>query len=205
MKRSLLVVFAAIALTITASSPTLGREAEPQKKKKAKLEEKTSRAETDARNVAYLVKEVRKELVTIPLFGVFDWLEGNVEPDGTVYLRGDVTRPTIKSEAGNRVKKIEGVERVVNEIEVLPLSTSDDRLRAAVFRTLFNGNSPLFRYGQQPVPSIHIIIRNGRLTLKGVVASKADSSIANVKANGVSGLFEVKNELQIEGADKKKK
>ena len=128
MKRSLLVVFAAIALTITASSPTLGREAEPQKKKKAKLEEKTSRAETDARNVAYLVKEVRKELVTIPLFGVFDWLEGNVEPDGTVYLRGDVTRPTIKSEAGNRVKKIEGVERVVNEIEVLPLSTSDDRL-----------------------------------------------------------------------------
>jgi hyperosmotically inducible protein len=87
---------------------------------------------------------------------------------------------------------------VINQIEVLPLSSNDDRLRRAVYRELFNFNSPLFRYGQQAVPPIHIIIRNGRLTLKGVVASKGDSDIANIKARGVPGLFEVKNELRVE-------
>lgn len=154
--------------------------------------------------MAYLVKEVRKELVTIPFFGVFDWLEGYVEPDGTVYLRGDVTRPTMKKDAERRVEKIEGVAKVVNEIEVLPLSPNDDRLRAAVFRTLFNSNSPLSRYSLGANPAIHIIVNNGRLTLKGVVATKADSDLANIRANGVSGLFEVKNELRIESSGKKK-
>lgn len=104
----------------------------------------------------------------------------------------------MKKDAERRVEKIEGVEKVVNEIEVLPLSSNDDRLRAATFRVLFNSNSPLSRYSLGANPSIHIIIKNGRLTLKGVVATKADSDLANVRANGVTGLFEVKNELQIE-------
>ncbi len=170
---------------------------EPQKKKKT-LEQKAPQAERDTREVERLVKEVRKELVTIPTFGVFDWLEGNVEADGTVHLRGEVTRPTMKKDAERRVRRIEGVASVDNKIEVLPLSSSDDRLRTAVYRALFNSNSTLFRYGQGAVPSIHIIIKNGRLTLKGVVSTKADSDMAAIKANGVSGLFEVKNELQVE-------
>lgn len=198
MKKLSFLIFAAVALSFIFNFPALANGFEPQKKKRAKLGEKTSRAESDARNVEYLVKQVRKELVTIPFFGVFDWLEGNVEPDGTVYLRGEVTRPTMKKDAERRVEKIEGVEKVVNEIEVLPLSSNDDRLRAATFRVLFNSNSPLSRYSLGANPAIHIIIKNGRLTLKGVVATKADSDFASVRANGVSGLFEVKNELQIE-------
>lgn len=198
MKKTLFLIFTVVALSLVVNSPISASGVEPQKKKKAKLGEKTSRAESDARNVEYLVKQVRKELVTIPFFGVFDWLEGKVEPDGTVYLRGEVTRPTMKKDAERRVEKIEGVEKVVNDIEVLPLSPNDDRLRTAVFRTLFNSNSPLFRYSLGANPAIHIIIKNGRLTLKGLVATQADSDLANVRANGVSGLFEVKNELQVE-------
>ncbi|MBO0726872.1 MAG: BON domain-containing protein, partial [Blastocatellia bacterium] len=138
------------------------------------------------------------ELVTLPFFGVYDWLEGRVEPDGTVYLAGQVTRPTLKKDAQRRVEKVEGVDKVINQIEVLPLSSNDDRLRVAVFRALFNANSPLFRYGQQPIPPIHIIISRGRLVLKGVVATKGDSDIANIRARGVPGLFDVKNELGVE-------
>ena len=171
---------------------------EPQKKSKKSRLESRPRAEGEAANVDYLVKEIRKELVTLPFFGVFDWLEGKVEPDGTVLLAGQVTRPTLKKDAQRRVEKVEGVERVINQIEVLPLSPNDDRLRGAVFFELFNRNSPLFRYGQQPIPSIHIIVSRGRLVLKGVVANKGDSDIANIKARGVPGLFEVRNDLKIE-------
>lgn len=201
MKKMIFAAWAIAALLI-ASEAFAERSFEPQKKKKT-LEQKTPQAERDTREVERLVKEVRKELVTLPFFGVFDWLEGNVEADGTVHLRGEVTRPTMKKDAERRVRSIEGVESVDNKIEVLPLSSSDDRLRTAVYRTLFNANSPLFRYGQGAVPSIHIIIKNGRLTLKGVVSSKGDSDIANVRANGVPGLFEVKNELQVESSSRK--
>jgi hyperosmotically inducible protein len=147
---------------------------------------------------AKIVREVRHELVTLPYYGVFDWLEYVVQPDNKVVLRGQVVRPTTKSDAENRVKDIEGVSGVVNEIEVLPLSPSDDRLRRALYRTIYGSNSPLFRYATQAVPPIHIIVRNGRATLKGVVANKGDANIAYIRARGVPGLFDVKNELKIE-------
>jgi hyperosmotically inducible periplasmic protein len=158
--------------------------------------------EGQARQLARLIRQVRNELVTLPYYGVFDWLEGEVKGDGTVILRGQVVRPTTKSDAEGRVKDIEGVERVVNEIEVLPLSPNDDRIRLAVYRALFNYNSPLFRYATQAVPPIHIIVRNGRVTLKGVVASKNDSNLANIRARGVPGVFEVTNQLQVEQQEK---
>ena len=147
---------------------------------------------------AKIIREVRHELVTLPYYGVFDWLEFVVQPDNTVVLRGQAVRPTTKSDAESRVKNIEGVSRVVNEIEVLPLSPNDDRLRRALYRTIYGTNSPLFRYATQAVPPIHLIVRNGRATLKGVVANKADANLAYIRARGVPGLFEVKNELQIE-------
>jgi hyperosmotically inducible protein len=196
MKRILItaltIVAVGLASVFSQASPA------PQKGKQSKLEPKSSRQSSEARDLAYLTSEIRKELVTLPYFTVFDWLEGNVEADGTVYLRGQVTRPTLKSDAQRRVEKVEGVDRVINRIEVLPLSPNDDRLRRAVYRELFNSNSPLFRYGQQAVPPIHIIVKNGRLTLKGVVASKGDSDLATVKARGVPGLFAVRNELRVE-------
>jgi hyperosmotically inducible protein len=147
---------------------------------------------------AHIVKEVRHELVTLPYYGVFDWLQFEVQPDNTVVLRGQVVRPTTKSDAEARVKEIDGVSRVVNEIQVLPLSPSDDRLRTALYRAIYNWNSPLFRYATQAVPPIHIIVEHGRATLKGVVASKGDAQLAYIRARGVPGLFDVKNELQIE-------
>jgi hyperosmotically inducible protein len=199
MKRVLLIALTIVALAFV--SITIFASPAPQKKsKKSKIEAK-SPAEAEARDLAYLTKEVRKELVTLPYFSVFDWLEGNVQPDGTVTLRGQVTRPTLKKDAQRRVEKVEGVDRVVNQIEVLPLSPNDDRLRRAVYRELFNFNSPLFRYSQGANPPIHIIVKNGRLTLKGVVANKGDSDLAYIKARGVSGLFEVRNELRVEKGD----
>jgi osmotically-inducible protein OsmY len=148
-----------------------------------------------------LIKEIRHELVTLPYYDVFDWLEGEVRPDGTVVLRGEVVRPSTKSEAEARIKKIEGIERVINEIEVLPASPNDDRIRVAVYRALFNWNSPLFRYSHRSVPPIHIIVKNGRVTLKGVVVTEQDSQLAYLKARSVPGVFEVKNELRVEKGD----
>jgi hyperosmotically inducible protein len=147
---------------------------------------------------AHIINEVRHELATLPYYGVFDWLEYEVRPDNTVVLRGQVVRPTTKSDAEARVRKIDGVSQVVNEIEVLPVSPEDDRLRLALYRTLYNWDSPLFRYATQSVPPIHIIVKNGRAVLKGVVASKADADQAYIRARGVPGLFDVKNELQVE-------
>jgi hyperosmotically inducible periplasmic protein len=194
MKRTLFAAFTIMALAFTSISSSA---APAPQKKKSKLESRP-RAEGEARDQAYLTKEIRKEIVTLPFYGVFDWFEYKIEPDGTVYLAGQVTRPTLKKDAQRRVEKVEGVDRVINQIEVLPLSPNDDRLRRAVYRELFNFNSPLFRYGQQPVPSIHIIVSRGRLVLKGVVANKGDSNLANIKARGVPGLFEVRNDLKIE-------
>ncbi len=147
---------------------------------------------------SHLAKEVRHEIVTLPYYNLFDWLEYEVLPNATVVLRGQVVRPTTKSDAESRIKRIEGVASVSNQIEVLPLSPMDDRLRFALYRAVLGRRSPLSRYAAQPVSSIHIIVMHGRATLKGVVSTKADSDLANIKANGVEGLFEVKNELRIE-------
>ena len=145
-----------------------------------------------------LVKQIRHELATLPYYGVFDWLEFEMKPDNTVVLRGYVTRPTTKSDAEARVKDIEGVKAVINEIQVLPVSPTDDRLRIALYRQLYNWDSPLFRYATQAIPSIHIIVDRGRATLKGIVANKSDAQIAYMRARSVPGLFDVKNELTIE-------
>src|SRR6185503_1878732 len=146
-----------------------------------------------------LVRQIRHELATLPYYGVFDWLEFEVKPDNTVVLRGYVTRPTTKSDAEARVEEVDGVTNVVNEIQVLPPSPQDDRLRVALYRQLYNWDSPLFRYATQAIPSIHIIVDHGRAILKGIVSSKADAQLAYMRARTVPGLFDVKNELVVEG------
>jgi BON domain-containing protein len=153
---------------------------------------------TAAQTNPRMVRQIRNELVTLPYYGVFDWLTYQVQ-DGTVVLSGQVVRPSTKSDAEGRVKDVDGVSRVVNQIEVLPLSPSDDRLRLAVYRAIYGYNSPLFRYATQSVPSIHIIVNRGRVTLKGVAANKGDANLAYIRARGVPGSFAVSNELQIEG------
>ena len=148
-----------------------------------------------------LVREIRHELRMLPYYGVYDWLEFEIQPDNTVVLRGQVVRPTTKSDAEGRVKDVDGVSKVNNQIEVLPLSPSDDRLRGALYRAIYNFNSPLFRYATQSVPPIHLIVNRGHATLKGVVANKGDAQLAYIRARGVPGLFSVKNELIIEGEE----
>src|SRR5437868_1178885 len=140
-----------------------------------------------------ITREVRHELVMLPYYGVFDNLAYSVN-GSTVTLMGQVTRPTLKSDAENVVKGIEGVDRVINNIEVLPLSPNDDRIRMAVYRAIY-GDSALNRYALQAVPPIHIIVKNGNVTLAGVVASESDRNVANIRANGVPGVFSVKNDL----------
>jgi hyperosmotically inducible protein len=143
-----------------------------------------------------LVKEVRHELVMLPYYSVFDNLAYRVDAS-RVTLFGQVVRPTLKSDAENVVKRIEGVTAVANEIEVLPNSLNDDQLRRALFRAIY-GKPELQRYALGAVPPIHIIVKNGNATLVGVVATEMDKTVANIAANGVSGVFKVTNELRVE-------
>jgi hyperosmotically inducible protein len=176
-------------------------DAQDSKSQKPTLKTKpTPREASLARTQAWIAEEVRHRLVMLPFYDVFDWLEGNVRPDGTVVLRGQVVRPTTKSGAEARVRDIESVTRVINKIEVLPVSPNDDRLRVALYRAIHNFDSPLFRYSIRAVPPIHIIVKNGRATLKGVVATEMDSQLAYMATRGVPDLFEVKNELRVESS-----
>ena len=156
----------------------------------------------DIRRMEVLKEEIRHQLVMLPYYSVFDWLEAVAEPDGTVTLMGQVVRPTLKDDAEFRVRRLEGAVQVINKIEILPVSTIDDQLRRALYRKIFNFDSPLFRYGTLSVPSIHIIVSRGHVVLKGIVANKSDSQLAYFAARQVPNVFEVRNELQIEDAER---
>lgn len=145
---------------------------------------------------AQTMNKIRKELVTLPYYGVFDNLAYQVNDD-TVTLSGQVVRPTTRKDAERRVARIEGVRRVVNNIEVLPVSQFDDSIRARTYRAVFRSGS-LYRYAMGANPSIHIVVSRGRVTLEGVVSSKMDSQLAYMAARGVSGVFSVTNNLQVE-------
>ena len=132
----------------------------------------------------------------LPYYSVFDNLAFRVD-DGTVTLLGQVTRPTLKSDAENVVKRIEGVERVINKIDVLPPSPEDDRIRIATYRAIY-GDPALNRYAHQAIPPIHIIVKNGNVSLEGVVATEADKNIAGIRANTVPEVFSVTNSLRVE-------
>lgn len=152
--------------------------------------------QADSKKDSRLVRQVRHELVMLPYYGVFDDLSYRVD-SGTVTLFGSVTRPSLKSSAEQVVKDIEGVSRVINQIEVLPTSPNDDRIRLATYRAIY-GHTALNRYSLQAVPPIHIIVKNGNITLVGVVAQESDKTIANMQARGVPGAFAVENKLGVE-------
>jgi hyperosmotically inducible protein len=141
-------------------------------------------------------RAIRHELLMLPYYGVFDNLGFRLD-GSTVILTGQVTRPVLKSDAERAVKRIEGVENVDNRIEVLPLSPNDDQIRMMTYRAIFY-HPALDRYAMRAVPPIHIIVKNGEVTLVGVVATQADKNLAGMYANGVPGVFSVKNELQVE-------
>ena len=142
-----------------------------------------------------ITREVRHELLMLPYFGVFDYIAYKV--DGyNVTLLGQVVRPTLKSDAENVVKHIEGVEKVDNQIEVLPPSPMDDGLRRRLYRAIY-GYPAFEKYALGVQKPIRIIVKSGRVTLEGVVDSEGDKNLASLRANGVSGIFSVTNNLQV--------
>ena len=157
-------------------------------------EQRESKAEQN------LVKEVRHQLLLLPYYSVFDNLGYRVQGD-QVTLEGQVTRPTLKSDAENVVKNLEGVRSVTNNIEVLPLSSMDDQVRRALYRAIY-GDPTLSKYSWSAMPSIHIIVKNGHVTLEGVVDNDTDKNLAGVRANGVPNVFSVTNDLRVGGNSK---
>jgi len=172
----------------------------------------------------HLAQAVRKDIVTNTQYGVFDFIHFAIKGN-TVILRGQASRPTLKSSLESSIKRIDGVKSVVNEIEVLPLSPNDDRIRAAVYRAIY-GYGPLQRYTSNRGPgarmgnnsiarqaggitndppfgwhAIHIIVKNGNVTLEGVVDNSGDLALAGIRANMVSGVFSVDNQLQVAGKE----
>ncbi len=160
-----------------------------------------SRQRNDKKLHDNIVKEVRHQLLLLPYYSVFDNLLFKVDGD-KVTLMGQVVRPTLKSDAENVVKSIEAVSSVDNQIEVLPVSPMDDQTRRAVFRAIY-GDPALSRYGMSALPSVHIIVKNGNVSLEGVVDSETDKNLANLRANGVPNVFSVTNNLTIATTEKK--
>jgi len=144
-----------------------------------------------------LADQVRHELVMLPYYNVFDDLNYSVDnATGVVTLSGAVTWPVVKDDAERSVKRLPGVTQVINNIRVLPLSSFDNRIRQAEYRSIF-GFAGLYRYAMGTVPSIHIIVDNGHVTLTGVVDNEADKELANIRANTVPGVFSVTNNLRV--------
>jgi len=178
----------------------------------------------DEQTIGQIIRDVRKELVTLPNFGVFDHLWFGLK-DRTVVLRGYASRPTLKSSAENVVKKVKNVEAVTNEIEVLPVSPNDDRIRAAVYARIY-GHPSLQRYtsnrgggrnisriqvatgitNNPPIGyhAIRIIVKNGEVTLFGIVDNEGDFAIAEMQARMTPGTFTIFNELEVAKEDKSK-
>jgi osmotically-inducible protein OsmY len=185
----------AVCLTICGmffaiSTITSGAPREP--KQKPKLEKRSETANADQQ----LQQKVGHQLRMLAYYSVFDNIEYRLS-GGKVELLGQVVQPRLKSDAEAAVKRIEGVEGVENNIEVLPPSPDDDRIRVSCYRAIYM-NGALQRYAMQPVPSIHIIVKNGHVTLAGVVDNETDKNIAFLQANGVDGAFSVTNNLRVE-------
>jgi len=178
MRTRLPLLLAALLVLVTLGSAQDARRDQPSPKSQDRI-----------------VKEVRHELLMLPYFGVFDNIAFKV--DGfNVTLLGQVVKPVSKSDAENAVKHIEGVEKVDNQIEVLPPSPMDDRLRVRLFRAIYQYPA-LQRYELGTQKPIRIIVKNGHVTLEGVVDNDADKNLAGIRANGVSGAFSVTNNLQV--------
>ena len=179
MKRTMQILV--VLSLVFASAPFAGSQVEPSSPAQARIG-----------------REVRHELLMLPYLGVFDNIDYRVDGN-TVTLYGEVTRPVLKSDAENVVKHIEGVERVVNNIEVLPPSPMDDKLRVTLFRAIY-GDPALEKYALGVQKPIRIIVKNGHVTLEGVVDNETDKNLAGMRANGIPGVFSVTNNLRVVSA-----
>ena len=189
-------------ILLTGAAPS------PQNPANAQLQQGASQDQSISANESLspesqdkLIREIRHELIMLPYYGVFDNLSFSLN-GRTVTLNGQVVQGVTRSDAENSVKRIEGVEKVVNNIEVLPPSPMDDRIRRQVYNSIYSFG-PLFKYGGMAVPPIHIIVKNGRVTLDGVVDSEGDKNLAGMRANQVPGTFAVTNNLRVVSSGRK--
>ncbi|MGB6482513.1 MAG: BON domain-containing protein [Candidatus Acidiferrales bacterium] len=183
----------AIILILSLSLPALGKSTSQNQKNQPTAPEKGTQ-----RYEQWLQNEVRHQLMLLPWYTVFDDLEYSVS-GYTVTLKGAVVNPTLKSDAGNAVKHIEGVEAVDNQIEVLPNSPMDNQIRRAEYRKIYSQPS-LSRYGIGNLQSIHILVKNGHVILTGYVDSQSNKNVANIQANSVPNVFSVKNDLVVQSS-----
>ena len=145
---------------------------------------------------ARIAEQVRKQIVKLPYYSIFDNVQFEFH-DGVVELSGDVYRPVMKKMVEKAAQRVEGVDSVTNNIEILPLSSYDDRIRVALMRQLYR--NPVFtRHSIQAVPPVHIVVKNGNVTLEGVVNSELEKNVAFHVANGIHGVFSVTNNLRTE-------
>jgi len=178
MKPRLLILFAVLLSLVSMGAAQDAQRDQPSAKARERI-----------------IKEVRHELLMLPYFGVFDYIAYKV--DGfNVTLLGQVVKPVTKSDAESAVKHIEGVEKVDDQIEVLPPSPMDDGIRRRLYRAIY-GYPALERYALGVQKPIRIIVKNGHVTLEGVVDSDGDKNLVGIRANGVSGTFSVTNNLQV--------
>ena len=187
-KKAILLVLAGGLFAVAATMSAYPREP----KERPSLQTRNNASPSNQR----LDRQVGHQLRMLAYYSVFDNIEYRLH-GYRVELLGQVVQPRLKSDAEAAVAHIEGVEGVINNLEVLPLSPNDDRIRLGCYRAIFM-NGAMRKYAIQPVPSIHIIVKNGNVTLVGFVDSEMDKTIANLQANGVHGAFSVTNNLQVE-------
>jgi hyperosmotically inducible periplasmic protein len=142
-----------------------------------------------------LSREIRHQILVLPYYSVFDYVSFSLDGD-KVTLNGQVLRPTLRADAEAAIKSIEGVASVNNLIENLPRSATDDDIRRGVYRAMYE-DSTLQRYGIPDVPAIHILVKNGQVTLEGAVGSEPEKTLAAARASSVAGISGVKNNLVI--------
>lgn len=187
--RCLLACFCSCVLTVAAAGQRAGSSSQAKKSFSPRAQER-------------IIREVRHGLLMLPNYGgAFDHIAFRLNGYDVVLL-GQVVNATLKDDAQRVVKRIEGVERVENRIEILPPSPGDDRLRLALFRAIY-GYAPLQHYGVGSNRPIHILVDRGHVTLEGIVSNRADKNMAGIRANGVPGAFSVTNNLQVEGSGKR--
>lgn len=154
-------------------------------------------AQDNAFSQQAIEKKISKEINMLPFYGVFDNITFRFD-GSNVTLNGSVVRPITKSDIGNIVKRMKGVNSVVNNIEVLPLSSFDNQIRLQTLQTFANRGGNLGRYIQEPLPSMRIIVANGKVSLEGYVANKSDADLATILARSVFGVFDVRNNLLVD-------
>lgn len=154
-------------------------------------------AQKTGKSASSIEQKIFKKINGLPSYGVFDNIKFQVD-GGTVTLYGKVYSLGVKKSAENAVKNVEGVTEVINKIDNLPSSQYDNRIRYQIVREYASRGGSLYRYLNEPNPSVRILVENGRVTLEGYVANRGDYNLANILANGVSGVFELTNNLIIE-------